>query len=279
MRSPKRSKGRAISTGPSRRLGVAGLLADEGKVLRDMRDRLVTDGASPQGAATALAGWFGGQLASAIASEWLVSGVGPVVDPRHVRWTVHPDLWVDGVDLGASRNVASEHRVVVSAMVEAVDPIIEACARLARVGRPGLWNEVGDGFAYPSVFDPPVRVTRAHLEAVEALLSVPGHPWRARPSMRMEGDALDGHVVLRKGGCCLAFTGSYPQPTDPDDDERAYAEAFPARADDPDYCVTCPRRTFADCAARQRWWRARDGASRSDGGSLGPSAEVGHPAG
>jgi hypothetical protein len=147
---------------------------------------------------------------------------------------------------------------VATALIEAVRPLIEACHRLGRVGRPGLWKEIADGFAY-ALTDPRAgeEVTTRSSDTVMRLVAAAGAPWRRRPTITIASTVAGPFCVLQKGGCCLAFTGDYRG--DPASlDERAYAERFPGPPDAPDYCTTCPRRSFPDCEARQVWWHVRE---------------------
>ena len=263
------------------------VLADDAAVLRELRDRLVRDGATPRSAATFLASWFGGLVASAVGYAWLGSGAAFLVDRAGIRWSLHPDGWTDAVELGdVTAVVAPDHpwagqpRVlvvdeaadrrarVVDALVEGVRPVIEACHGLARVGKVGLWNEVGDGFASALVYQSAIPVTHAGVVAVGALIAAPGAPWKAQASVRVVSTDHGPVCLMRKGGCCLVFTGAYDHTDgDLDDDYRAYLERFPEQPGAPGYCVTCPRRDVADGEARQLWWAARKDARSEAAGS------------
>jgi hypothetical protein len=263
---------------PHRSLGVDEVLADDALVLRELRDLLTAEGATPRAAATNLAGWFGGLAATALGYAFVGSGAGFLVNPATIRWMVHPDGWSDAVELGDVTSVVPpghpwsglanvlviddviERRArVAAALVEAVRPVIDACHGLARVGKAGMWNEVGDGFASALVYQATIPVTEPDVEAMRALIATPGVPWKARATLRVVTTDHGRVCVMQKGGCCLVFTGDYDHDDEElDDDRRAYRDRFSDPPGAPNYCVNCPRRDFADCQARQLWWRARE---------------------
>ena len=268
-----------------RSLGVDDVLADDARVLRELRDALTAEGATSRAAATYLAGWFGGLAATALGYAFVGSGAGFLVDPATIRWLLHPDGWTDTVELGEVTSAvapghpwsglpnvlviddASERRArMVTALVEAVQPMMEACRGLARVGKVGLWNEVGDGFASVLAYQATIPVTEPDVETLRALIAVPGVPWKARATLRVVPTEHGQVCVMQKGGCCLVFTGTYGlDDADLDDDHRDYLERFSDPPGVPDYCTNGPRREFADCQARQLWWRAREHEQRVSG--------------
>jgi hypothetical protein len=200
------------------------------------------------------------------------------VDPARLRWTLDASArWPEAVWLGhatalvppghpwtgrpGARVVAEadeRRRRVAEAVRRAVAPVVDACHRLARVGRVGLWNEVADGFVAGVVDAPDVTPDEALLSELLTIVATPGAPWKARPRAYLVETELGPCCVLRKGGCCLAFTAELAEPQgELDDDERAYLDRFPERPDDRGYCSTCVRRTIPDCEARQVWWWLR----------------------
>lgn len=222
-----------------------------------LRDRLVRDGATPTAAATYLAGWFGGGAAGEVARSLLETGACPLAGRDTIRWRVTDDGLPESVVLlGVPLVVAAADAA--GALIDAVRPVIDGCHRLGHVGRPGLWNEVADGFAY-ALTDLPDRADhRAAIATVRRLTALPGAPWRARPVVQLTPTSAGPISVVQKGGCCLAFTGSYEvDPAALDEVDRAYGERFRDAPGAPDYCTTCPRRSFADCEARQVWWHER----------------------
>jgi hypothetical protein len=56
---------------------------------------------------------------------------------------------------------------------------VEACHRLARVGRRTLWDEVGDALGTALAGQTVVPTPPAADEALTAAVRVPGVPWRA----------------------------------------------------------------------------------------------------
>jgi hypothetical protein len=241
----------------------------------------VADGTPPAAAATYLAGWFGGIVASSVGYALAGSGAWFVVDPDRVRWTLDPSgHWPEAVWLGGATallppghvwtgrpgtrvvaDVGERRRRAADAVRRAVDPIIGACHGLARVGRVGLWNEVADGFVGGVVDAPEVRADEAMLAELLALANLSGSPWRGRSVAYLVGTELGPICVMRKGGCCLAFTvtpTADEREDELDEDDRSYLRRFPEGPDDPGYCSNCVRRTVPDCEARQVWWRLRE---------------------
>lgn len=258
-------------------VSVHDVLADDAAFLHDAHDRLVAGGTPPQAAATYLAGYHGGMVAGAVGYGLAAAGAGFLIDdPVAVRCHVHPAGWIARVELPArvvvDRNhpwsrldgvdiVESPTQVVarsVASLVDLTTPIVDACHRLTRVGRAGLWNEVGDALATAVAFQDRVAVTPAMLSVLHAAVRTEGVPWRARPTLELV-DLGDGNMlhVIQKGGCCLAYTEDHivPDPDDPDLDEmrREYLRRFPLQPDKPQYCTTCSFRTFDDTLARQRF--------------------------
>lgn len=257
-----------------RTLDVAGLLDDDARILRELRRELIQEGASAAGAATAIAAGFAGIATSAIAYVMLASGAAPIVDAAGLRWSVSQRGWAETIEVGdprvlippahpwvghpkavVVRQVGARCDAVVEAISDAVRPLVDACHRLGGVGRAGLWNEVGDGFASVFAYDPPLAPTEDRVKLLRRLVASPKAPWRTRPRLRVLSTPTGPMCVLRKGGCCLVFTGWFA--ASDDDDDRAYRARFGDPPQRSSYCATCPRRTFDDCEARQRWWHER----------------------
>lgn len=224
-------------------------------------DRLVADGEPPQAAVKYVAGWTAGALAAAVGFVLAGSGAGVRVDPAAVRWSVHPDGWSEAVDLGSVPVVVPPGHpwsglpgtvpgdpaaAAAHAVVAAVGSLVEACHALARVGRRTLWDEVGDALGTAVAGQQVVPPDPAAVALLASAVRTPGMPWRALPSLRV----VDGTYVAQKGGCCLAYLAAPSTPPE-DPDLRAYADRFPTRPGEPDYCVTCRFRTPADATARQ----------------------------
>ena len=88
------------------------------------------------------------------------------------------------------------------ALALALEPLIEALRPLGALGRPGLWAEVGDGLGGPLAFQTALPVTEESI----ALLAAWSPP-TARRGRRCRGCGKpDGVCVIRKGGCCRAYT-------------------------------------------------------------------------
>lgn len=258
---------------PRQVVGIDDLLADDAAFLRSAHARLVEQGTPAPAAATYLAGWVGGNVAGAAGTVVALTGAVPLPRPDDVRITFHPGGWPERVDLGHPRLLVGAahpwagrddvevddgeaHRAerLVAALVDVLDGVIEACHGLARVGRAGLWNEVGDGLGLCLAYQLDEPVDEDALRRLDVVLATPGAPWRARPSLRF-ADAAFGRVhVAQKGGCCLAYTA----PPEPE----------PGPADDsPTYCDTCSFRPADECDRRQVEWLERQRADRQVAGA------------
>lgn len=258
---------------------LADLSGDGDRSLLGLHRRLCRRDSIPPATATMyLAGWFAGYTAEIVGLALATAGAGFVVDPARLRWHLHADGWPERVELDATEVlVAAGHpwagqpgvtvvesadvvlRITVRRLVTAVVPIIDGCHRLARVGRTGLWNEVGDGL---------VMVLRHHgerlavdddmLAAVTAAAHLDGVPWRAHAELRLVDTEWGAACVGRKGGCCLAYQRPVEafEHTDPglDPDVAEFRRRFPLDPATPYYCGTCPRRGRDDAEARQLYW-------------------------
>ena len=224
--------------------------------LAAMHVRLGELGTPPAAAATYLAGWFGGALAT-VAGYGIVAGdCGFVARPDHVRWHLHPGGWPIGVDLEPRAVVAAGHpwegidgvvvgdpdAAAVDALVEVCTPVVDACRALGAVGRTGLWNEVADALGSVLAFQLLVPATPERVARLRGLVDRRDVPWRTRPRLAYAPSRVYGTVhVAQKGGCCLAYTCG-------DDGDDGH-------------CSTCPFREPADCDARQVRW-IEDAAAR-----------------
>jgi len=175
-------------------------------------------------------------------------------DTRVVVPVGHEWSGLAGVDTVADPQLVSE--LTVLALVAVVTPIIDFCHSLTRVGRAGLWNEVGDSLGTAVTFSPSIPVESPIVETLTSAVRTRGAPWKSFPTLRIADSVLGAVYVAQKGGCCLAYT----RPPEPDADPgkldpayRKYLERFP-----PDtgrhLCTTCSLRDYADCEARQLFW-------------------------
>lgn len=263
---------------------VADALADDAAVLRAQHRRLVDEGTPAPAAATYLADWWGGILAGVVGEALATTGAGLVIDgigaPTDIRYRVHVDGWPCRVELPPRAVVTPDHpwagtrrtatvadadevlRRAMAGLVEVVTPIVDACHGLARVGRAGLWNEIGDALGTCVAHQHRVAVTPPMVSVLQRAVAAPGAPWRARPDLGFDDAPGVGRVhVVRKGGCCLAYTEDRPvrDADDPSLDEpvRDFLRCFPDLPGEPRYCTTCSLRTFDDSAARQVFWAER----------------------
>lgn len=265
-------------------VSLAELVANKAELLRQLHRRLVGEGIPPPAAATYLSGWFGGMLATASGFVLAAGRAGMLTDQadsaRSVTFTLHPDGWPRRVDLPARVVVSPDHpwagrpgvtvspdmaqviQAAVASLIRTVTPLVETCHSLARVGRAGLWNEVGDSLGAAMAHQEVVAVDEEMVERLAMATSVPGAPWKARPRLAFVDSERLGRVhVAQKGGCCLAYTRQRTEPPpraddpDLDADRRAYLTRFPVDPEAPRYCSTCCFRTPADCDARQVFWK------------------------
>lgn len=258
---------------------VRDMLADDAAWLRSLHQQLSAGaGVPPRAAANYLAGWVGGTLAGAIGFALTASGAGFVLEREQVRWRQHTGGWIDAVDLGAPHvlvppghpwagqpeieviaDAAALRTRTVRALVDVLRPIVDACHGLARVGKVGLWNEVGDGLGMALAFQRTIPARAELVEMLDAAVATPGAPWKARPSLDIADSALGPVYVGQKGGCCLAFTRSEHEVVDAGAGvagpaHLAYLARFPQVPGEPQYCSTCRFRTPDDCQARQLFW-------------------------
>lgn len=226
------------------------LLGDDAAELRTLHQGFMAFGAPAPAAATYLAGWFGGSLAGAIGYALAVARAGFLADERGVRWHLHPGGWPDALELGEPRTVVPRWhawadqagvdvvdpdacvRQAVAALVVHVQPLVDRCHGLAKVGRTGLWNEVGDGLGMALAHQCQTEATPEHLAVLDEAVRLPGLPWRVRPRLSWANASFGPVHVAQKGGCCLAYTAGR----------------------NAEYCGTCSLRSPADADARQVAW-------------------------
>jgi hypothetical protein len=259
-------------------LTAADLLDHGAARLRSLHDRLHSQERAPGAtAATYLAGWFPGLAAEVVGLALATAGAGLLLRLEDLRWQLHPDGWPDRLeagtidvvvaaghpwaDLDGVTVVAAPDEVAsraVHALVTAVTPLIDACHGLARVGRAGLWNEVGDGLVMAVRHDGSHHVEQAMIDTVHAASRLPGAPWRAHAQLRMVQTPWGTTCVGQKGGCCLAYkrpAAAFDAHDDPADADTAeFRRRFPQQPDEPRYCGTCSLRDRADAEARQLFW-------------------------
>lgn len=255
---------------PGQWFTAAELLSDGASGLRRLFARTVAeDGVPEEVAAVALAGWHGGVLATHLGLE-LTLGVGVVVEPATLRFHHLDGGGVDAVDstggqlvvpIGhpwadelAVATVATFDEVLettVAAMVSVLDPVLSVIPSIKRVGRVGLWNEVGDSLGMALCAQDELRPTVAAQGILDRAVRSTHRRWKATPTVRIVDGPAAPIAIGRKGGCCLLYRHE-PEPIDPavlDEVDRRFLERFPVER--PDYCATCSLRTVADCEARQ----------------------------
>ena len=286
---------------PERWFTRADLVADDARVLRATFAGLVADDLPAPAAATFVASYVGGLLADAVGYCLAGMEAGLVVAATGVRWRRHPDGWFDRIDLAGTRFVvAADHPwadrddvdvvaddrrrlvVTVESLVDAVAPIIDACNGLAKVGRAGLWNEVGDGLGMALVDQEALPVREEIVALLCDAVHAPGARWKARPTLRIAEASFGPTVVGQKGGCCLAYTRQRADveetPADESDLDRAYRQRFPDVPGEPRYCTTCSLRDPADCEARQIFWMELQRATtRAETAGAPTSQALGRP--
>jgi hypothetical protein len=262
-------------------LSLGELLADDARALRDVQERLVGAGTPPKAAANCLAGWFGGLLAGAVGYTHATTGAGLLTDAT-VRWRLHPGGWPDRVDVSrVAVAVPPDHpwaglpgvgladlddvrRGAVDALVATLTPVVEVARSLATVGRASLWAEVADGLGTATAGSPELDTCASTIAPLEALLRIPGVPWRATPRLWCASSDCGVLVVGQKGGCCLAYLNVGLDEADvaPDSDYGIFLSRFPHAAGEPGSCSTCRFRTPEEVEARQVFWAELAAARR-----------------
>lgn len=262
-------------------VGVVDLLRGDAAFMREVHAGvMVRDGAPPAAAAKWLAGWYAGQLAGAVGYVYSAGLAGMLVRPESVRFALHPEGWAQRIDLtGAEPAVVVGHpwagqsgvrvvddeealaALVVESLATAVEPLLEACRSLGKVGRRALWAEVADGFGLALLYQLEVPADPDLVARVRRALATPGAPWRKQPELTVIDSVAGPAYVGRKGGCCLAYrctpaddranAGSDPASPGADPYDTAYWRRFPPEPPEVAYCATCSLRDFSDCAERQ----------------------------
>lgn len=254
---------------PSRPFRRVDLLADGAAPLQGWAAAMCADGTTPQAAATFVAGWFAGGAGRLVGAALGTVGAGLLLAADEVVWAVTEEGWPAGGTIGDSpvlvppghvwagqpgtETVAEAELLVrtIGALIEYAQPLVEACKGLGKVSRSSLWDEVADGVGCaltykPRPLDPPA------IDLLTRAVSLPGTPWKGRPTLANVDSAVLGAVhVSQRGGCCLAFTCKREQDPDaaPDEVELAWKERFPGP--DKGYCSTCKFRDADDSFARQ----------------------------
>jgi hypothetical protein len=261
--------------GPVRPLSYAAVLADDAAVLRSAHRRLTGLDVTPQAAATYISGWFNGGVGRLVSLGLATAGAGLLLDPRELVFDVVEDRWPEQIHPGRVRAVvAPGHRwaggpgveVVdvdevlprtMTALVEVLTPLVEACRGLARVSRVGLWDQVADGLVCDLAQREGMHVTPLAEEVALAAVAIAGMPWKARPRLVWaHSEVLGRMLVAQKGGCCLAFTNKR-EPT-PESELSpallAYRQRFGIDRPGKRYCTTCPFRDTAEVVERRVAW-------------------------
>ncbi len=271
---------------PGRWMSVGDVVAGGCRWLRELHPTVMSEyTAPPDTAATYLAGWYAGALADVVGYGLATAGAGIVLRPEAVRLRVHPDGWVDRIELDLPTAVVPDGhpwagrpdvdvvdademlRRCVTALIEVVAPIVDGCHGLARVGRVGLWNEVADHLGL--AFDEAVPAVESVRDLLLASVAVPDVPWRARPRIEIVDDEVLGPALIRrKGGCCLAYQCDHDAGADEivDPDRLAFRERFGADTHGPHYCTTCKFRDPDDSRDRQLFWRRLEFQRRTPSG-------------
>jgi hypothetical protein len=258
-------------------LSIVELLADDARALRQVAERLVGGGTPPKAAANYLVGWFGGLLAGAVGYTHATTGAGLVSDAT-VRWRLNPGGWPDRVDVSRLRVVVppdhpwagvtgvdradldAVRRRAVDALVATLAPVVDVARSIGTVGRASLWAEVADGLGTATAGCPELAGSPSTVAPLEALLRVPGVPWRVRPRLWRATSRCGDLVVGQKGGCCLAYLNlglddaDVDADVDPDSDYGIFLSRFPHVPGDPAYCSTCRFRASEEVEARQVLW-------------------------
>lgn len=95
-------------------------------------------------------------------------GTGPVVVAAG-----HPWVGLDGLEV-----VDDVVERAVTALTDTVEPLVEACRRLARVGRTAAWTEVADGLGSALLFVTGLPAVQRAVDVLHDALNPAGAPWR-----------------------------------------------------------------------------------------------------
>ncbi len=207
-------------------------------------------GLPPVAAATHVVSGMTAVLARTAGRSLAADGAALLMHPDAVRLHVG-DGWADAVDVSTARlAVTHDHPragqpgvevvptdrlapLAARALVATVRPIVEAGSRLARVGRPGLWNEVADAFGLSLAHQLDVPPSDVAHDRLRAALRTRHAPWNRVPTLTTAPATFGPVTVGHRGGCCLAHSAPSSLPRD----ERM--------------CSTCSLRDRCDSRDRQ----------------------------
>lgn len=235
-------------------------------------------GAPADTAATFLTIWTMGAVANAIGATWALADVGLIVDPATVQFVAGDDTPIAGVRLGAVESVVGPSHPwagapgvqvvadrneratrVVRALVATSEPFVDAVRRCARVGRPGLWNQIGDGLVDWLTYRTQPPVNDPIVDAVRELAINRERRWKTTPTAWTITTPTGPAFAVQKGGCCLEYR--YATAADFTGDEgAAFLAEFPIEPGERVTCNTCCLRATSDAETRQRFWINRRGA-------------------
>lgn len=264
---------------------VADLLAEDSALIRELHGRMTEEDGTPDPAAGRyLMGSLGGVAATALGYALAASGAVFVPDRDTMRWYLHPEGWTDRFEPGIARALVpsghpwaglagvevvdspdERYQRAVAALTDALAPVVDAIAGLAKGGRPGLWAEVADGFASALVYQSRVPVTDEGIAALRGLMSAMAAPWDGTPSIWPVELDFGAVCVMQKLGCCLAYTDMFDEDHEDDQDHRDFHALFPDAPGRPHYCSNCCFRPTEECRDHQLWWRTREHENREAG--------------
>jgi hypothetical protein len=255
-----------------------GDLSDDDAALRQLhaltRDRF---GAPADTAATFLTIWTIGAVANAIGATWALADAGPIVDPATLQFVTGDDAPIAGVRLGHVEILVDEHHPwagasdvkvvadrnerctrVVTGLVDIAEPFVDAMHRCARVGRPGLWNQIGDGLVDWLAHRTQPPGTDPATAAVGELATNPARRWKTTATAWTITTPTGPAFAVQKGGCCLEYR--YATAADfTGDNGAAFLADFPIQPNERITCSTCCLRDRNDAEERQRFWIDRRG--------------------
>lgn len=269
----------AGATADLRELTLVDLLAEG--LVRELFAAELGEGWPPQAAAVGVVSGYAGAVAGLVGYAAFASGARWLVDPAQVRWLVGADRWPVAVTLRnpevvvgpdhpwvgrpgvtVDDDAAERDRRCLAALVATLEPIIDEARAMTKVGRAGLWNAVidamGHAVMYQDAFTPEARFAAE----VRRLVDTPDQPWKARPDVRGIATDLGDVCVAQRGGCCLVYTGTWPDDPDDGHEHDEMHERFDTLFGDPPgspgYCNDCSLRAEEDCFARLVWWRTEE---------------------
>jgi hypothetical protein len=221
-----------------------------------------------------LSSWYPGLLAVELGFAFAAAAAAFAPTADQVRWVLHDGGWARGVVFATDTPacVLADHpwaghpgvtvvasraelrRAAMVALLDLTTPLVEHLVAVTGAGRYGLWHEVADGLPSVLVGDAPVPVTPELVADFQAMLALPGVPWRRRPTLQLLDEPWGRVCVKHRAGCCLAYlSDGHEEPLD------AMQQRYLAELPEPDatrrYCLDCKFRTPQDSRARQLWWR------------------------